>query len=706
MEPTGGFDQALALQLLLDIAQEQSLEPILKRIVAHAVKHSTFVFSQVWLIGKGDLCATCKYRTECPDQSRCLHLVAGKGRSIPSPGKGPRPYEDLDARVPLNFGPLGEAVATGQPRRMERPEEPLVAIAGFDWFPAEGIRGYGISPIRFRGEVLGALMGFTRERLPVETRSWGRIFADHIAAAIGNARAFEEIQRLKAQLELQNTYLQEEVVEARAFGDLIGRSGVLRQLVSQIEVVAPTEASVLILGETGTGKELVAHELHRHSQRRQGPLVRVNCASIPRELFESELFGHVRGSFSGAIKDRAGRIETAERGTLFLDEIGELPLDMQSKLLRFLQEKKYERIGEDRTRQADVRIIGATNRNLKEAVAAGRFREDLYYRLHVFPIQVAPLRKRKEDIPLLANHFIDVSVRDLKCAKPRLTRAAVAELLHYDWPGNIRELRNVVERAVILARGGALRFDLSLSGDPVKNSPRLTPPTTVPEPSFATPKLLTEVELRNLERDNLLATLQTASWRIEGPGGAAELLGVKSSTLHSRMLKWGLKKPEAALLHAQNQNQFRTSEAQSVASAGARDTVPSLEGRPPRNSGRREHAAESFDSTDSHLKTSAGSAIAQASVRPGFVPSEKQWQILDFCDSPKSLQELMKHVGARSRPHFRHDHLEALVAEKLIRLSAPSNPTSPRQAYVLTETGLALLTIKKRGLCGQQNAAQ
>ena len=270
----------------------------------------------------------------------------------------------------------------------------------------------------------------------------------------------------------------------------------------------------------------------------------MNCAAIPRELFESELFGHMRGSFTGAIKDRAGRIETAEGGTLFLDEIGELPLDMQSKLLRFLQERRYERIGDDRTRHADVRIVGATNRDLKEAIAARRFREDLYYRLHVFPIHVAPLRERKEDIPPLANHFLELSVRDLKCAKPRLTRAAVAELLSYDWPGNVRELRNVIERATILARGGPLRFDLPITGAPVKEQSSPGAPGRSPRKApDAAPRVLTEVELRSLERDNLRAALQASKGKIRGPAGAAELLGIKPTTLLARMKKWGVKKP-------------------------------------------------------------------------------------------------------------------------------------------------------------------
>jgi len=435
-------------------------------------------------------------------------------------------------------GFLGTVATTGQQSLLGDLDQQPGAMGGFDWLKAEQIRGCGATPIMFKGEVLGVIIGFTRKNLPEEARPWGRIFADHIGAAVANARAFEEIQRLKAQLELQNTYLQEEVVEAKAFGDLVGQSAALRQIVSQIDLVAPTEASVLILGETGTGKELVAHEIHRRSLRKDGPLVRVNCASIPKELFESEFFGHVRGAFTGAIKDRAGRFETAEGGTLFLDEIGDVPLEMQSKLLRVLQEKRYERVGDDRTRHANVRILGATNQDLKKAVAAGRFREDLYYRLHVFPIHVAPLRERKNDIPLLAKHFVELSVKELRCPKPRLTRAAVAALQNYDWPGNIRELRNVIERAVILARGGPLHFDL-----PVTHSALGRPAAVSTEGRPPPPAFLTEAELRRREGENLIAVLEQARWKIKGPDGAAELLGVKPTTLLSRMKKMGLQRP-------------------------------------------------------------------------------------------------------------------------------------------------------------------
>lgn len=535
------FDPHNAVQLLLDVAHERSWEGLLQRLVNSAVQRPDIACIQIWLIDKGDICRTCALQAECQDRLRCLHLVAGKGISIQEPREAPA-FDDPNARIPLGFGELGKLVVEGRQSFVRGFDEDN-GMPGFDWLRREGIRGSGITPIIFKGEVLGATIAFTRQKLPEELRPWSRIFADHLGAAIANVRAFAEIQRLQAQLEQRNTYLEEEVVQAKAYGDLVGASAALRQIVSQIELVAPTEASVLILGETGTGKELVAREIHRRSQRSGGPLIRVNCASVPRELFESEFFGHVKGAFTGAVKDRAGRFETADGGTMFLDEIGEIPLEMQSKLLRVLQDKVYERVGEDRTRSANARIIGATNRDLKKAIAAGRFREDLYYRLHVFPIQVPPLRERREDIPLLAAHFLELSVRELKCAKPRLTRAAITRLQGYDWPGNVRELRNVIERAVILARGGSLDFDLPVTVSNAAASRPASPPrsTTGAEPG---PAFLTETELRQRERDNLLAVLQKANWKIKGPDGAAELLGIKPPTLLSRMNKWGLKRPE------------------------------------------------------------------------------------------------------------------------------------------------------------------
>jgi transcriptional regulator with GAF, ATPase, and Fis domain len=316
----------------------------------------------------------------------------------------------------------------------------------------------------------------------------------------------------------------------------VGDSNALRQ----VEMVAPTDGTVLILGESGTGKELVAREIHQHSHRAERPLIRVNCASIPKDLYESEFFGHAKGAFTGALKDRAGRFEAADGGTLLLDEVAEIPPELQSKFLRVLQEKQYERVGEEKTRSVNVRIIAATNRNLQQEVAEGRFRQDLFYRLNVFPIEVGPLRQRPGDIPLLAAHFLEQAARRLKLRLPRLTAAHVAELQRYDWPGSVREPQNVIERAVILAQSGGLHFDLPVTGRAVT----LPAPASAPEaavPAAADP-ILTEAEVRRREQTNVLAALTQAGWKIHGPGGAAELLGLKPTTLISRIKKLGLKR--------------------------------------------------------------------------------------------------------------------------------------------------------------------
>ncbi|MBV8216810.1 MAG: sigma-54-dependent Fis family transcriptional regulator, partial [Verrucomicrobia bacterium] len=278
--------------------------------------------------------------------------------------------------------------------------------------------------------------------------------------------------------------------------------------------------------------------IHQRSRRKGKPLVRVNCSSIPKELFESEFFGHVKGAFTGAIKDRLGRFETAGGGTLFLDEVGEIPLELQSKLLRVLQEKSYERVGEERMRHADARIIAATNRDLKKEVAEGRFREDLYYRLNVFQLKVPPLRERLEDIHHLAKHFVESSAKEFGCPKPRLTEAGIKALQGYDWPGNIRELQNVIERAVILAQGGVLDFDVPAFSPSVEL--RSFVPRNVDQTESG---YLTDAEIRHRERQNLFAVLQKAGWKVKGAGGAAELLGVSPTTLFTRMQKNGLKRP-------------------------------------------------------------------------------------------------------------------------------------------------------------------
>jgi DNA-binding NtrC family response regulator len=400
------------------------------------------------------------------------------------------------------------------------------------------ITGYGDIPMSVRAMKAGAIEFLTKP------------FRDEdLLSAIDQAiKRGDQIEQSNCKPIQKQPSSEDELSSEISFPNMVGKSAALRAVLQQVETVAPSDMTVLILGETGTGKELIARAVHQRSRRRDKPLIRVNCTSIPKELFESEFFGHAKGAFTGAIKDRAGRFEAAAGGTLFLDEVGEIPLELQSKLLRVLQEKSYERVGEEETRRADVRIVAATNRDLKKEVTAGRFREDLYYRLDVFPLRVAALRERMEDIPLLTKHFLELLVKELGCPKPRLTRAGIETLQGYDWPGNIRELYNVIVRAVIFARGGDLNFDVSGtgsaaeldSGQDQKGRERVPGSWTVDQ---VEPGFLTELEIRRRERENLFVVLQKAGWKIKGVDGAAELLGVKPNTLFARIEKMGLKRP-------------------------------------------------------------------------------------------------------------------------------------------------------------------
>jgi len=352
-------------------------------------------------------------------------------------------------------------------------------------------------------------------------------------------KAEEEIQHLRQQLEMENAYLHEEVLGAQAYGDIIGGSPALENILRQVEMVGPTNASVLITGESGVGKELVAREIHNRSSRSNRTMIKVNCASIPKELYESEFFGHVKGAFTGAIKDRSGRFQLADGGTLFLDEIGEVPLDLQSKLLRVLQEGTFERIGDEKTQNVDVRIIAATNRSLKEEVAAKRFREDLYYRLNVFPIEVPPLRNRKEDIPMLASKFLELAAQRLNLPLPRLNRKNIMELQGYDWPGNIRELQNVIERAIITSRSGKLLLNLSKGEKSIQRKVSTVDPREFENKG----NVQKEEEMQLCYQENILNALDQCNWKITGSDGAAILLGLKPSTLNSKIKKMGLKRP-------------------------------------------------------------------------------------------------------------------------------------------------------------------
>ncbi len=524
-------------QLLLDMADTRSLDALLELTVGRLAERPHVALARVWLLQPGDICDDCPKRNACPGRVDCLHLVASDGRSTVDPALRWNRLDGGFRRFPFGKWKVGRVAATGEPEVVWDLEREGVSMVDPDWIQCEGIRGVGVQPLRHHEKILGSMAVFTRVPLEEGEVQWLRMLADHLSSAITTVRAFAEIKDLKTQIELENEYLREEVAVGGAFGEIIGSSPALLRVLRQIELVADTDAAVLILGETGTGKELVAREIHQRSGRRNQPLIKVNCAAIPRELYESEFFGHVKGAFSGAVRDRAGRFEAADGGTLFLDEIGELPADVQSKLLRVLQEGSYERVGDDRTRTVDVRIIAATNRDLAAEVAEGRFREDLYYRINVFPVDVAPLRARRDDIPDLAAHFIELTARRMNRPVPALSRRNVGELEAYHWPGNVRELQNVIERAMIVSPLGSLRFDLP---SPLSPSPQDPMGQTSSE---SEPQVLTEEEIRRLERDNLVRALELANWKISGAGGAAEILGVNRSTLASRMRKLSIQKP-------------------------------------------------------------------------------------------------------------------------------------------------------------------
>jgi formate hydrogenlyase transcriptional activator len=353
--------------------------------------------------------------------------------------------------------------------------------------------------------------------------------ANQVAGAVENALAFDEIEALRDQLHKEKVYLEEEVRTEQNFWEIVGESAVLRRVLKQVEAVAPTDSTVLILGETGTGKELIARALHDLSPRRERTFVKLNCAAIPTGLQESELFGHERGAFTGAISKKVGRFELAHQGTLFLDEVGDIPLDLQPKLLRALQEQEFERLGGTQTIRVDVRLVAATNRDVTQMVGDGRFRSDLFYRLNVFPVVLPPLRERQEDIPRLVRHFTQRFARRMGRAMETIPAALMDALVRYPWPGNIREMQNVIERAVILSPGSALH---------------IPPDDLKPGAGSANGRAGGPVTLADAEREHILGVLRETAWVVGGPKGAAARLGMKRSTLQKKMIKLGISRPE------------------------------------------------------------------------------------------------------------------------------------------------------------------
>ena len=394
----------------------------------------------------------------------------------------------------------------------------------------EGMRLLCCIPLLSHESVLGALdLGSRRDDAfrPEEVELLSQV-ANQIAIAVENAQAFRQISELKERLAKEKFYLEEEIRTEHNFEEIVGESDVLRRVLKQVETVAPTESTVLIRGETGTGKELIARALHELSPRRGRTFVKINCAAIPTGLLESELFGHERGAFTGAITQKIGRFELAHEGTLFLDEVGDIPPELQPKLLRVLQEQEFERLGSTRTIRVHVRLVAATNRDLAEMVSNGEFRNDLYYRLNVFPVVLPPLRERRDDIPRLVRHFAQKVARRMGRRIETIPAESMDALVQYPWPGNVRELENVIERAVILSPGSTLRISVG----ELKAAPL---PTNNHSAGAIT--------LNDAEREHILEALRETRWVLGGPNGAAARLAMKRTTLQSKMKKLGIVRP-------------------------------------------------------------------------------------------------------------------------------------------------------------------
>jgi formate hydrogenlyase transcriptional activator len=448
-----------------------------------------------------------------------------------------------DTVVPLENTPAGRAITTGRPCLARGSELDDYASEVVNTLRGEGVQAICCVPLIHRDRTFGTLNLASRRAdtfTPADVELLQPVGAQ-IAIAVENALAFKEIDALKDKLAVEKLYLEEEIRSELNFEEIVGESAALKRALGQVELAAPAGTTVLLLGETGTGKELFARAIHNLSPRRDRTFVKINCAAIPSGLLESELFGHEKGAFTGAINQKIGRFELGDKGTLFLDEVGDIPLELQPKLLRVLQEQEFERLGGTRTQRVDVRVVAATNLDLSKLVAQRQFRNDLYYRLNVFPIQIPALRERNEDIPLLVRYFVQRFSRSLNKSVAYIPADAMDALVRYSWPGNVRELENLIERAVLLSPGKELRVPLSELKDLTANTaPSGSDPSSPVAPTSLTSSIST---LEEAERQHILRALRQTQWRIAGPKGAATLLGMKRTTLQARMRKLGIRRP-------------------------------------------------------------------------------------------------------------------------------------------------------------------
>ena len=467
---------------------------------------------------------------------------------VPNPAAAPK----KEFAIPIDGSPAGRAMSTGQVLVARREEIDRFHPEVSRFLRDQGVQVVCCVPLATHGRTVGTVnfASCNPEAFSMPDVELLKQVATQVAIALENALAFKEIDALKDKLAVEKLYLEEEIRTEFNFEEIIGESPLLRRTLSQVELAAPAGTTVLILGETGTGKELIARAIHNLSPRRERTFVKVNCASIPAGLLESELFGHERGAFTGALTQKIGRFEFADRGTLFLDEVGDLPPELQPKLLRVLQEQEFERLGGNRTLRVDVRVVAATNQDLAALVAERKFRNDLYYRLNVFPIQIPPLRERPEDVPLLVRYFVQKFSRRQNKTVEYVPADVMDALVNYPWPGNVRELENFIERAVLLSRGKELRVPIAelKESSPSSSAAFLSAPVEFARPAplpashSATPANSAGT-LDEAQRQHILRVLRQTRWRIAGPNGAAAILGMKRTTLQARMRKLGISRP-------------------------------------------------------------------------------------------------------------------------------------------------------------------